>query len=140
MTRYVVDCSVAIQWYVVEDGYEDSRRLLDGTCEFIAPAVIVPEFANVCWKKLRRGEMTREEAVRSTRNLPGFLNAVVRSDSLVEASLAFAIDNDLSVYDSLYAVLALNTATPLVTHDRQLHASVLRQDPTLAVFPADLSA
>ncbi len=58
----VVDASVAIKWYVNEIYTTNADRLLNGTFELNAPELIIPEFGNIVWKKLRRNELSTVEA------------------------------------------------------------------------------
>ena len=58
--RIVVDGSVAAKWYFAEPGHEAADRVLEariaGEHELLAPDLIVPEFVNVLWKRVRRQE------------------------------------------------------------------------------------
>lgn len=56
----VVDASVAVKWFVEEEGHQFALSLLEQHLVIIAPDLIFSETTNVLWKKLRRGEVTRE--------------------------------------------------------------------------------
>lgn len=140
MTSFVVDCSVVVQWYFSEPGGEHSLRLLDGSHRFTAPSLLRAEFANVCWKKARRGEITQAEAAEAIAAFPPAVVRLAHEGLYIADALQFALDNGITVYDSLYAVLALAGGAPLVTHDARLHSAVSAHDPALAIFPADLPA
>ena len=64
--RTVVDASVAARWYFEEPGHASADRVLAermrGERELFAPDLVVAEFANVLWKRVRRGECTRDAA------------------------------------------------------------------------------
>jgi predicted nucleic acid-binding protein len=64
--RTVVDGSVAAKWYFAEPGHEAADRILAagiaGERELFAPDLIVPEFVNVLWKRVRRRECSRAAA------------------------------------------------------------------------------
>ena len=64
MDRLVVDASVAIKWVVEEEGSEAAAGLLDGST-LAAPDFLIPECANILWKKVRRGELAPEGKPRS---------------------------------------------------------------------------
>ena len=46
----VVDASVAVKWFVEEDGRQQALQILD-LDEREAPDLIIAEVANVIWKK-----------------------------------------------------------------------------------------
>ncbi|MEO8383259.1 MAG: type II toxin-antitoxin system VapC family toxin [Acidobacteriota bacterium] len=62
MMKVVVDASVAAKWFLPEIHSDAAARLLDPTIALYAPDLIVPEFGNILWKKIRRAEITPVEA------------------------------------------------------------------------------
>ena len=56
MTTWIVDASVAIKWVVDEPGTE--HALLLRRDSLAAPDLLVPECANILWKKVRRKELS----------------------------------------------------------------------------------
>ena len=65
MTTWVIDASVAIKWVVDEPGTE--QALLLRRHHLVAPDLLVPECANILWKKIRRGELSEAQACREHR-------------------------------------------------------------------------
>ncbi len=61
MSRYVVDASVAIKWFLPETHSEAALRLQHSNHRLHAPAFVMLELGNVLTKKIRRGELTQEE-------------------------------------------------------------------------------
>ena len=57
----VVDTSVAVKWFVKEDGRERALRVVDATDRH-APDLIVAEVGNVTWNKTILGEITGAQA------------------------------------------------------------------------------
>lgn len=64
----VVHASIAVKWVVEEEGTEAAISLRT-KFRFAAPDLIVAKCANILWKKARRGDLTREEAVMAARLL-----------------------------------------------------------------------
>ena len=120
MTRYVVDASVAIQWFVEEVHAEAARRLLADEVELLAPDLFWPECGNILWKKVRRGELTAEEARLIRDGLSQQPLNIFPSDLIIEPALEIALDTGRTVYDSCYLALALLTRCWLVTADQHL--------------------
>jgi predicted nucleic acid-binding protein len=122
--RAVIDASVAAKWYFAEPGHQTADRLLAariaGERELLAPDLIVPEFANVLWKHVRRQECSRETADAILALWEVDRPSLVASSLLVSQAFQLAADLDLSVYDGFYLALALAIEAPLVTADRRL--------------------
>ena len=62
MTGWVVDASVGIKWFVPEPGTPDAVRIRAAGQPLHVPTFFDVELANIVWKKVRRGDMTRSEA------------------------------------------------------------------------------
>jgi len=128
MKKVVVDASVALKWYVPEIHSAAAARLLNPEIVLCAPDLIGPEFGNILWKKVRRAEITRDEAAEML-NAFGALPLEIRpSSSLLPAAFELAVEFGRSVYDSLYLALAVAEDCALVTADAKFHA-VLAASP-----------
>jgi Hydantoinase B/oxoprolinase len=57
---FVSDASIAVKWVVPEHSSERAPLLHD--YGLVAPDLLFAECANILWKKVRRGELTKEEA------------------------------------------------------------------------------
>ena len=122
--RVVVDGSVAAKWYFAEPGHEAADRVLAariaGENELLAPDLIVPEFVNVLWKRVRRQECSRAAAKVVLTLWETDRPSLVASSNLATQAFQLATALDHSVYDCLYLALALAIDAPLVTADAQL--------------------
>ncbi len=62
----VVDASVAVKWVLEEPHTSEATALLaeweEGGVEILAPALLSYEVSNALFKRVRRGELTIEEA------------------------------------------------------------------------------
>ena len=126
MSRYVVDSSVAIKWFIPEVHSPAALRLLASGTELLAPDLVWPESANVLWKRQRRGEMTAAESAQVLAALRKVPIRVFPSLPLVEDALRIANAQDRTVYDSLYLALAVSGKCPLVTADEKLFNALNR--------------
>ena len=61
MNTFVIDASIAVKWVVEEDGTAEALALRQSS-KMIAPQLLVAECANILWKKVRRGDLTEEQA------------------------------------------------------------------------------
>lgn len=121
MSRYVVDASVATKWFVPEIHTPAALRLLHEPHELLAPDLLFPEIGNTLWKKIRLGELDRDEARQVLRALRVLPLTIQPSAALLEPALEIAIGLSRSLYDSLYVALALQQQCRMVTADRRLH-------------------
>jgi predicted nucleic acid-binding protein len=61
MKLLVVDASVGVKWFVPEVHSDAAQRLQDQAYQLNVPAFFDLEVANIIWKKLLKGELTRPE-------------------------------------------------------------------------------
>ena len=120
MTRYVVDASVGIKWFVPEVHSEAAQRLLSESYTLLVPDLFFPEIGNILWKRVRRGEDTAEDARQTFAEFSAVSMQVYESRSLIPTALDIAIQNDRTVYDSLYLALAILNQCSMVTADLRL--------------------
>jgi len=124
MKKAVVDASVAMKWFVPEPHSAAAARLLDGDVALYAPDLIAPEFGNTVWKKVRRRELSIDEAEEILDAFTKLPLETHRSAALLTAALALAVDLDRSVYDCLYLATAVAEDCVLVTADAKFHSAV----------------
>lgn len=118
MTRFVVDASVAIKWVVTETGTQEALALLRGAV-LVVPDLLPSECANVLWKKVRRGELTSDEAIMSARILQRADIEVYPTRQLLDEATALAIELDHPAYDCVYLSLARSLDCPFVSTDER---------------------
>ena len=127
MSVLVVDASVAVKWYLPEDGEELSTqaRALLGRHErdeisFVVPDLFYVEIARAIWKAVRIGRAPRSFADEALELLTQREFATVASLKLVDRAFQIAVSHNRTVYDSLYVALAIQAETHLVTADERL--------------------
>ncbi|HEV3164995.1 MAG TPA: type II toxin-antitoxin system VapC family toxin [Isosphaeraceae bacterium] len=123
-TRFVVDASIAIKWYVPEIHSEEAVGLLDPAHELHVPDLFYPEVGNILWKKTRRAELTADEAREIAHRLATVPLVIHPTSPLLSAALEIALNVARTVYDSLYLALAIQIKGYLVTADEKLANSL----------------
>ncbi len=121
----VVDCSVTLAWFLVDEENELAEQILARVdrIELWSPPIWRYELANGLAIALRRGRLTPEnwkEAIREAARTP------VRIDPALPglAELAeLAAAHRLTAYDAAYLELALRRRLPLATLDTALAAA-----------------
>jgi predicted nucleic acid-binding protein len=119
----VVDASVAIKWIFPEE-HSEHAWALRRRYSLIAPQLIYAECANIVWKKLRRQELTREEASGAGSFVDEFTIEVAALHELVPLAIDLSLRLDHPAYDCFYLALAAIQQCPLVTADGRLHRKV----------------
>jgi len=116
--RFVIDASVAVKWVIPENDADKAEFLLDH--DLVAPDLLFPECANILWKKVRRREMTVDEAGIAAQALEQADIAVVSARAYVGQATAIAVELDHPAYDGVYLAIAEALGLPLVTADDRL--------------------
>jgi predicted nucleic acid-binding protein len=124
VTGYVVDASVVIKWFVPEIFEAEAKRWLDPANVLYAPDLLLSECGNILWKKVRRKEITDDEAnLIATELLNSPLTFISSLDLLMDA-LSLAGDTGGTVYDCMYLAGAIQQRCQLVTADRKFYNAV----------------
>jgi predicted nucleic acid-binding protein len=114
----VIDASIAVKWVIDEPGTPEAL-LLRQKAKLIAPDLLVAECANVLWKKVRRNELSREEALLAAGLLQGAEIEFLPTRSLFKAATRISIELDHPAYDCLYLALAVENECRFVTADER---------------------
>jgi predicted nucleic acid-binding protein len=114
----VIDASIAIKWVVEEEGTAEALAL-KRSARLATPDLLVPECANILWKKVRRAELSSQEASIAARLLARSEIELLPMRTLLERACRLAVDLDYPAYDCIYLALAEERAWPLVTADEQ---------------------
>jgi predicted nucleic acid-binding protein len=125
MVRRVLDTSVVVKWFFLEEGTDRAeillRELEDGAARGIVPSSFYYEFCNVLWVKRRQG--LREEGASSIwQELIQLPLEVI--DGPLPQTLAFSFRHEVSPYDAAFVVLAQSQDCDLVTADETLWRKV----------------
>jgi predicted nucleic acid-binding protein len=129
LTRVVLDASVALKWYLADEG--DSAEALDllkrhisDNLEIIAPALLQYEVINGLMVAGKRGRI-REEVIISA--IEGFLNLDLRfmgTSGHYSRVVKFCKVYNRSAYDASYLALAEAEQIPFITADERLYSAV----------------
>jgi predicted nucleic acid-binding protein len=134
----VVDASVAVKWVVEEEGTSSALTVLQRT-SLIAPDLLLAECANILWKKVRRKELSRDEAILAARLLETASVELVPARPLLETAIRLAIEFDHPACDCLYLSLAIDKGCPFITADGSLLRKLSQTRPgTLKVEATSL--
>jgi predicted nucleic acid-binding protein len=116
----IVDASVAVKWFLQEDGSERARDLA-GDDDLRAPDLILAETFNAIWKRWKRGEATADQLSAALPALTRTLDLVPLTH-LAEAAARLSQQHRHPIYDCVYLAAALASGLPLVTADERQFA------------------
>jgi predicted nucleic acid-binding protein len=88
---FVIDASVAVKWVVNEDSTPEALALRK-MGKLIAPDLLVPECANVLWKKVQRHELREEEAFLAAQLLQHAEIELLPMRSLLKTATRISIE------------------------------------------------
>lgn len=111
----IVDASVAVKWFLVEDGSGRAREIADD--DVSAPDLILLEVFNAVRKRAKRGDISSEQVDGVLPVMRSVLTRLVPIDGLIGEASRLAQDCDHPIYDCVYLALARRSAVPLVTAD-----------------------
>ena len=100
-------------------------RWLDAADTLLAPELLAWKCANALWKKVRRKEITLNDASTALELVVGGFIELRASTTLPVAALQLGCDLDHPVYDCVYVALAEAEEAAFLTADRELVRLVL---------------
>ena len=122
----VIDASVAVKWVISEDGGDDAIQLRSAFT-FVAPELLLPECANILWKKVQRKELEPNEAALAIALIERSGISFQSMQGLGETATRLAIELGHPAYDCVYLALALRQKLHFVTADKRLLATVAQR-------------
>jgi predicted nucleic acid-binding protein len=135
VTDLVIDASVAVKWVVQEPGTQEALALRKA--RLAAPDLIIPECANILWKKHRLGQLTSAEASAAAQLLERADMELVAMGAQLHRATELAIELDHPAYDCFYIALALDKGCAFATADQRLLRKAQqssRKDVAVAIF------
>jgi predicted nucleic acid-binding protein len=119
-----VDANVAIKWVLPEIHSNLALRLRNRAYQLLVPDFFFPEIGNIFWKRVRKGEMTLQEATRDLTVMQGLPLTIEQSFPLMSDALFTATRVDQAVYDCVYLALAVKHNCQMVTADERFDNAV----------------
>lgn len=122
--RLVLDCSVAIKWFVPETDSDIAEQCLirqeAGELSFVAPDILVAEIGHTLRKHILRGDLALTDGMAAFADLGAVKIELFPSGPLARDALTMAIGHSGTFYDALYITLALREDLRVVTADERM--------------------
>ena len=125
-TVKAIDSSALVKFFSREEGWKKvEEEILKGT---VSLDISIKEVANALWKKALNKEVELGDAEEILRDLIKSETIKIKNqDDYLLAALKLAVENKITIYDSLYIELAKNINAELVTSDHT-QAKVARKE------------
>lgn len=124
MKKYVIDTSVAVKWFSLEEGtpaaLELRERLYRRECRILAPDLLLYELANALRFNPRLTADEVKAAVGSVIDLG--LEFISADSELLRQAVDFAFRFNATVYDACFLALSDLRGLPLISADAKLIA------------------
>lgn len=135
--QFVLDCSVAISWCLVDENNPTVNAILAmmPDAEAFVPGIWSLEIANVLLVAERRNRMTQDQSSEAITLLQSLLIQVdtATNANALGATLTLGRQKGLAAYDAAYLELALRLGLPLATIDQRLALAATRCGVDLVV-------
>jgi predicted nucleic acid-binding protein len=126
VSHFVIDASVAIKWIVEEEGTFEALAILE-KAKLSAPDLLIAECANILWKKVRREELSEDEAQIGARLLEQADIEILPTRHMLGSATSLAVELDHPAYDCIYLALAVERDWQFATADERFQRRV-RED------------
>lgn len=127
----MVDASVAAKWFLPAQGERlvgEALALLSqyvaDEIRFVVPDLFWAELGNLLWKAARRGRCSTASAEAAISTARNYKFLTMPAEPLIERAFAIATAFDCTVYDSIYAELAVESKAYLITADEKLASAL----------------
>ena len=131
--RYVLDCSVALKWFLPEPLSDEAAVVLgrhqSGAVSLVAPEVVLAEFGHGLRKDVVSGGLSREKATEALEDFVSIGVPTAPTRELATRALVLALDHMATFYDALYVALAEREDCVVLTGRRTHGERVHRPSP-----------
>jgi len=113
----VIDASALTAFIMKEESYQYISSYIK---ECISVDHIIKEVGNSIWKAYVRGYISNNDAIKRFEILIKLMKNVIQlinEIDLIEEAMKIAMENKITIYDSLYIALAFKKKIPLLTID-----------------------
>lgn len=112
----VIESSALIKYVAKEEGWENVEKHLKEGC--ITLDLALKETANALVRKMLKGEVELETTQKIINHMPKIVKIASQEEHFPKA-LEIAAKYKMTIYDALFIAVAINTATPLLTSDKE---------------------
>lgn len=120
MKNSVIDASIAIKWFIWEEGTEEAQQLLDELSLFWIPDLFLIEVDAILTKKARRGELKIADAFQKRRVFRQLPYKLIPFEEIAEFAFRLSTEFPITLYDATYLATAVDHEGIFYTADQRL--------------------
>lgn len=129
MNCAVIDASVVLKWYLVDEEYGAYalsllEKYLEGALDLLAPSLLEYEVINGLIIAQRKGRIREEKIIEAADGFLSLKIAQKNLSSFFPEAINYSRIYNRSVYDSSYLALASKEGVSLITADKNLLSAV----------------
>ena len=130
MEEVVIDASVVVKWFVIEENREKALRIrddyIDGKLTLSAPSLMPFEVMNAV--RYAKKDMNAERLSQISESLSLYgIKLHNLKDEYAKATIRAVLDNDITIYDASYVALAEHLKTIMYTADVELVGNLIKK-------------
>lgn len=120
MTPFIIDTSVAAKWLFLEEGSDEAETLLEQFSFFFVPDLFLVEIDSVIAKKVRKNEITTDEALTIKDKKGELPYRVIEYSDISRLAFEISISLPVTIYDATYVATAIEKHGLVYTADQRL--------------------
>lgn len=124
--RVILDSSVIAAIFFKESSSEKAEMAAENY-NLITVDLAIAEVANVAWKRVLFFDESKEIALKALRRGIDFITSVcevISTQKLLEDAFEIAIEDKITIYDSVFIAASESEKVPLLTTDRKLYEKI----------------
>ncbi|MDZ7717170.1 MAG: type II toxin-antitoxin system VapC family toxin [Balneolaceae bacterium] len=119
-SSFVIDTSVAVKWLFLEEGSSKSEVLLEQISFFFVPSLFLIELDAVITKKVRKKEITSDEALQKYEKRKTFPYRLVEYPEISRLAVELSVSLPVTLYDAAFIATAIEKNGNVYTADQRL--------------------
>lgn len=124
MADFIVDASVAVKWFVLEELSDRALALVDSDSILAAPDLIRLEVGSALSRRVREGSLEAIQALSGMSALPRYFAELLPFDGVLADAMQISMAIKHPLYDCLYVAVANARQCKIITADQKFVAKL----------------
>jgi predicted nucleic acid-binding protein len=120
VNNLVIDASVAIKWFIWEEGTEEAQQLLGKLTSFYVPDIFLLEIDAILTRKVRKRKLETPDAFQKRKVFRQMPYKLIAYNQVAEFAFHLATEFPVTLYDATYLATAMDYEAIFYTADKRL--------------------